>query len=129
MVIELPENSISTNLSYVLDPLPGLLKWLENICTEYYPAELTIDEEGYGKRFVVDRLNDRISFKIYEWKTKNDGALLLEYKGTKKELVKSFLNRLQSFSYENEDLEWSAEYRLNELPFERVREKYNEKCA
>ncbi len=127
MKLELPEKTVPIHLSYVFDPFPDLMKWLEDICTDCLPAELTIDEEGCGKKLIAYRLpkdaKDSVLLKVYEWAgISDDGNLLVKSEISKYVLVKSVLNRLQSFSHRKKDMVWSSEYKLYELPFDRVRE-------
>lgn len=126
MKLGLPEKTISIHLSYAFDPLPDLLRWLEDICCDSLPAELIIDEEGYGKKLIANRLpkdaRDSILLKVYEWAgTSGEGDLMVKSEISKYVIVKSVLNSLQSFSHKNKDTDWSNEYKLYEMPFDRVR--------
>ncbi|MCP4112016.1 MAG: hypothetical protein GY749_41895 [Desulfobacteraceae bacterium] len=127
MKLGLPEKTVPIHLSYVFDPFPDLMKWLEDICKDWLPSELTIDEEGYGKKLIAYRLpkdaGDSVLLKVYEWAgTSDEGNLLVKSEISKYVLIKSILNRLQSFSHRKKDMAWSSEYKLYDLPFGRVRE-------
>jgi hypothetical protein len=128
MKLELPEKTISVNLSNVFDPFPDLLRWMEDICKDCLPALLIIDEEGYGKKFIADRLpkDAKVSvlLRVYEWRKSNRDKLdklLVKSEISKYIFVKSVLNRLQSFCEKKRDLPWRSDYSLYELPFDRVR--------
>lgn len=125
MRLGLPEKTIPIHLSSVFDPFPDLLNWLEDICTDCLPAELLIDEEGYGKKLIANKLpkdaRDSVLLKIYEWTAiPDEGNLLVKSEVSKYVLVRSVLNRLQSFSHGKKGMVWSG-YELHELPFDRVR--------
>lgn len=130
MKLNLPEKMISVYLSNVFDPFPDLLDWLEKICHNDLPAALTIDEEGYGKKFVALKVpkdaTNSILLKIYEWgKTRRD-RLLAKSELSKYNFVKTVLNTLQSFSEKETEISWRNDYKLCELPFETVRSSLNQ---
>lgn len=125
MKLDLPEKLISVHLSNVFDPFPDMLRWMEDICKDWLPAILIIDEEGYGKKLIADRLskeaNDSVLLRVYEWGKSRRDYLLTKSEIPKHMLVKSVLNRLQSFCEREKDLSWRNDYNLYELPFDRVR--------
>lgn len=117
--------TLPISLSSVFEPLQDILKWVENISSDCFPSELIIDEEGHGRKFIAKKMGDsQIDLRIYDWMTKNDGEIVMKIEITTYELVKSFLNRLQSFvtkNKENKDL--ADEFRISELSFEYARTK------
>ena len=127
--LDLPEKTIKIHLSSVFDPFDDLLNWLEDICIGYLPSEITIDEEGYGKRLIANVLTrdakDSFVLTIFDWATRNDKLLVKSELG-KKEFILTFANRLGSFIERKPNINWSS-YSLSELPIDKLRDYYRVK--
>ena len=79
--------------SWVYDPLPALLQWLERVVAGTFPAEFVVNEEGRSKRLVasVAREPAQLLFHVFD----DERTVLLRGVFVRREFVREWADSLQ----------------------------------
>lgn len=99
--------------SYVYDPFPGLVDWLEQVADGGFPASFTVDEESGYVRFELRRLHDSALLRVYETDTSTQEApgrkLSIEAAVELRDVPAAFYRELRRFVRESFDpFEWAG---------------------
>lgn len=94
---------VIVDVSAVFEPFPDMIRWLEDISTGNLPSEFIIDEEGYGKTFRAQPVNDEeflLTISPMFWHPREgetEEPLFMYVVASKKQIVSEFLKRWDDF--------------------------------
>lgn len=123
-----PVQSVTISLSYVYDPLPGLVRWMEAITRDQFPAELEINEEGEYKMLrVVSSVEGSLDLRIYNEDFPDESRRVFGMRFVKRQMVEEFVARFDYFLTHDYDLEeWClGDYSWEELEHWRRKDLVN----
>ncbi len=107
------------DISAVFPPFREMYTWLGRIRDLQLPAEMIIDEEGYGVILIAKRVKDNIEFSVQGW-LRNEDIIYLKTIVEPNAFVKSFYQEIvdliekqfnqtnPSFIVEEESLNWDS---------------------
>ena len=100
--------SVVIYCSDTFDPFPGMQEWLESIANNKFPAEWTINEEGWLRKIRVLRYDDSlVDFQIWEESDDNKEAyppkLILRLRCMRSHVLTEFYNRFTRYVKEDYD--------------------------
>jgi len=110
--------NLTISTSHAFDPYPALLKWLESIIHDKFPAELEIDEEGEIITLIVTAVeNDLLDFKILDsYSDAPEAVIVFRCKIRKHQLIGEFVRKFELFLEEYyQQEEWFASSDLRAL--------------
>lgn len=97
MRIEVNTVCTKIDISSIFSPFKEMYTWLGRIRDRQLPAEMIIDEEGYGVVLIANKVTkDTIEFSVKGW-LRNENTIYLQTIIDHNTLVKSFHNEIVSF--------------------------------
>lgn len=94
---------VIVDVSAVFDPFPEMIHWMEDVCAGRLPSEFIIDQEGYGKTFRAQPMDDEeflLTISPMFWRPREgetEEPLFLYVVASKKQVVAEFLKRWDDF--------------------------------